>query len=258
MIAWPGPSAAVARCLRDPGKSEMKRLIIVSFAFLGWAFYLLSGGSEFTPPVDPGEQSAKTSRSGDPAALSNGEAPSGAGPVQAVALVARPAIAPQSARRLSPVLTPAPPRDAPPEPAIGPTVGQARDQAFAARDLDQVRSSLSQGLTLFPEASPEREMTLASLAQGTAGLRETPVEPPPPEVPAMVIDDPAVDIREVVGTRVNMRDGPGTIYPVIARLSIGNEVEVLGESGTGWLRLRSLPERQIGWIAASLISKAVN
>ncbi len=53
-----------------------------------------------------------------------------------------------------------------------------------------------------------------------------------------------------------MRDGPGTIYPVVARLDIGHNVEVLGDSGTGWLRLRTLPEDQFGWISSSLVSPA--
>ena len=59
----------------------------------------------------------------------------------------------------------------------------------------------------------------------------------------------------MAGTRVNMRDGPGTIYPVILRLRIGQQVEVLETSGTGWLRLRTVQGQQVGWVAASLISK---
>ena len=63
----------------------------------------------------------------------------------------------------------------------------------------------------------------------------------------------ATDLREVAGTRVNMRDGPGTIYPVIARLHLGQEVEVLDDSGTGWLRLRTTEGRVTGWASKSLI-----
>jgi hypothetical protein len=124
--------------------------------------------------------------------------------------------------------------------------------------LAQIRAGLSQGLTLFPGTVPTAQpLMLASLEQGTAGLIAAPL----PVIAATVQPDtvasaaPRVDLREVTGTRVNMRDGPGTIYPVVSRLTIGHKVEVLGESGTGWLRLRILPEEQIGWIAASLISK---
>ena len=100
-------------------------------------------------------------------------------------------------------------------------------------------------------------LMLASLEQGAAGLTVAVpvVENENPAEPAASSPPPA-DIREITGTRVNMRDGPGTIYPVITRLTIGHEVEVLGESGTGWLRLRTMPEEQIGWISASLVSKA--
>ncbi|MBI6629219.1 SH3 domain-containing protein [Pontibaca sp. S1109L] len=64
-----------------------------------------------------------------------------------------------------------------------------------------------------------------------------------------------IDIRLVIGTNVNMRQGPGTSYPVIARMDLGDKVEVLSDPGNGWLRLRNLREMRIGWIAASLIGK---
>ncbi|MFC3118967.1 SH3 domain-containing protein [Jhaorihella thermophila] len=63
------------------------------------------------------------------------------------------------------------------------------------------------------------------------------------------------DIREIIGTRVNMRDGPGTIYPATARLMLGQKVEVLEDSGTGWLRLKTVQSGLRGWVAASLVSK---
>jgi SH3-like domain-containing protein len=125
----------------------------------------------------------------------------------------------------------------------------------------QVRSSLSQGLTLLPEPNRTSPLALVSLELGASGLRtadpENATSPalasdPAPQTPETA--DP--DLREVTGTRVNMRDGPGTIYPVVARLNIGSKVEVLSDSGTGWLRLRTVPGQQLGWIASSLISKS--
>jgi uncharacterized protein YraI len=98
-------------------------------------------------------------------------------------------------------------------------------------------------------------LVLASLEQGLAGLTSAEPAPEPAPEPVTVAVAPA-DIREITATRVNMRDGPGTTHPILARLSLGHEVEVLGDSGNGWLRLRTLPEQQSGWISASLVSKA--
>ena len=80
-------------------------------------------------------------------------------------------------------------------------------------------------------------MALTACSQITeraaAASSETPAQFPEPEK----------DIREISGTRVNMRDGPGTIYPIIGKATIGQKVEVLSESGTGWLRLRVIAAR---------------
>lgn len=211
------------------------RFVFISFAFLAFAFYQLSGGADFQPPVAP-----------VPPVVAAKPAPTVAPqPVKAASLIASPAIAP-----VDKTLEPAPT-----------DVAALRDsaaEAEAAFNLEQVRTSLGQGLTLFPASDPiAQPLMLASLEQGVAGLRDAPIAEVEPETPqvAQPIAPPA-DIRKVRATRVNMRDGPGTIYPVIMRLTLGKEVEVLGDSGTGWLRLRALPEQTTGWIAASLISKA--
>lgn len=213
----------------------MKSFIFVSFAFLAFAFYEMSGGADFQPPVAPTPPMAESQTAVAPTPSANSQ------PVQAATLVASPAITP-----VDDVLPP----------AVVAAVGDPAIQAAA--DLEQIGTSFGQGLTLFPDSDPiAQPLMLASLEQGVAGLRDAPVtgvEPVLPQVAQPVT--PPADIREVRGTRVNMRDGPGTIYPVIMRLTLGKEVEVLGESGTGWLRLRVLPERTTGWVAASLISKA--
>lgn len=100
--------------------------------------------------------------------------------------------------------------------------------------------------------------TLASLEEGAAALRQVAPEPSTDQAENPVPAEPQKDIREISGTRVNMRDGPGTIYPVIGKAAIGQKVEVLSESGTGWLRLRVLPGQQVGWISASLVRKTSN
>jgi len=209
----------------------MKRFIFVSFAFLAWAFYELSGGTDFQPRVATTPPASHTN-----VAIVTPSAR--ADPVKATTLVASPAIAPVDAAE------------------------NARPKSEPVAGLEPIRTSLNQGLPLFSgSGTTAQPLILASLEQGAAGMSAAPAPtgatPPaatPPE--ATKVAARPTDTREITGTRVNMRDGPGTIYPVISRLMIGHEVEVLDDSGTGWLRLRSMPEQQIGWISASLVSKA--
>ncbi len=221
----------------------MPRLVIVSFMFLAWIFYELSGGTDFVPrgvrPPKPAPQVAE----------------------------AQPHAAPEAA---APRLAPRQPRDSDPGTNTGTDFDRftaetqraalkARQAARADR-LEQVRNSLNQGIAITPGkvgfGETEGSIALTSLAQGLAGFEETTPESVAETAPEPVMRPaPAPDLRAVTGTRVNMRDGPGTIYPVVARLVMGHQVEVLSTSGTGWLRLRTLPERQIGWVAASLVSK---
>lgn len=232
----------------------MPRLIIISFLFMGFAFYELSGGAEFEPrgvrPPKPERQAVQA-------------------PPRPKLKLDPPVLAPRRFRMDDP--------DAEVISEKQRIAALKASQAERAERLAQIRSELGNGfdgglggglgggLVFYPgpDGSGNSDSTggaggieLSVLQQGAAGLHEAAPEPAAaPAPPPAPLTEPEPDIREVTGTRVNMRDGPGTIYAVIARLNIGHEVEVLGESGTGWLRLRTVPERQIGWVASSLISK---
>lgn len=208
------------------------RFVLISFVFMGLAFYELSGGTDFEPrglrPEKP-EPVAYVPKQ-KPAPVSE--------PVTAVALVAKPVLEPRKTTTVQ--------RAPDPEPEL-------TAEETAAR-LAQISVSLQSGLNTAGQELGTT-FTLASLEQGASSFQLAPTEEPVTEPQAAELSEPEPDIREILGTRVNMRDGPGTIYPVVARLNIGHKVEVLSESGTGWLRLRVLPEQQMGWIAASLVSK---
>lgn len=66
--------------------------------------------------------------------------------------------------------------------------------------------------------------------------------------------DPEPDIRAVTSARVNMRNGPGTEYDVIGQLVQGALAEVLAAPGNGWLRIRSLEDQRVGWMAERLLA----
>ena len=65
-----------------------------------------------------------------------------------------------------------------------------------------------------------------------------------------------VDIREVAGSRVNMRDGPGTTYAVLVTLNSGTTAEVIGRNDDGWVRVRVQDSGLEGWMAERLLSPA--
>lgn len=205
------------------------RFVLISFAFLGFAFYELSGGADFEPRGVRPDKPEKVAYTPAPKPTPVAE------PVTAVALVAKPVLKPRQAKVEAP------------EPVEEPALTAEE----TAKRLAQIKPGLQSGLNGFGQ-NVGASLTLASLEQGAASF-QTNTEPEAPQAAAP--EEPKADIREILGTRVNMRDGPGTIYPVVARLNIGHKVEVLSESGTGWLRLRVLPEQQMGWIAASLVSK---
>lgn len=69
-----------------------------------------------------------------------------------------------------------------------------------------------------------------------------------------VLPETPADIREVSGSRVNMRQGPGVHFSVVVTLSRGDEVEVLQEPGNGWVKLKVIEDGRIGWMSARLVT----
>ncbi|WP_246139475.1 SH3 domain-containing protein [Phaeobacter marinintestinus] len=208
----------------------MARFIVVTFLFMGIAFYQLSGGSDFEPRGVRAEKTAAVS--------SSVSAPT---PIQV--------------SDAEPVLAPRKDGQAAATPSAAPKPDTAAIEA--AVRLAKARVSLSDGLTLLGDQNSVQGLQLASLSEGVIGLRTAPTEETETsdEPATQEYTSPEPDIREVKGTRVNMRHGPGTNYEVVTSLTLGHEVEVLSDSGTGWLRLRTRPEGTMGWISASLIAK---
>jgi uncharacterized protein YgiM (DUF1202 family) len=62
-------------------------------------------------------------------------------------------------------------------------------------------------------------------------------------------------IRRVNGDLVNMRTGPGTSNAVIGQLPRGAAVEILGDNGAGWVRLRPVDGGPEGWVADFLLTR---
>jgi len=218
----------------------MSRFVVVSFAFLGWGFYELSGGADFKPPERP-----------DPVIKTEQAAPAAA--VVQTASLTKP--------QAEPVLTKRVRQQFPaPDDRSERQADLAREASDSRRDV--LSQELAGGSGLFQLADDSSVFEVASLGDDNiqlVSLTQPGAATPQPEPrPAASVEPAGPDIREITGSRVNMRGGPGTVYPVLERLTLGNEVEILGDSGTGWLRLRTAESGKVGWIAASLISKKAN
>ncbi len=190
----------------------MVRLILVTFAFLGFAFYQMSGGSDFEPvsaQFAEDKANALTAQTTDNADVTR------------VALNLTSVDDVLEGRAAVPVNLP-----------------QQKTLEAEATITQAVQQGES--VTLIP-----------SLIAGANPVPEpTPVAAPAPQTTTIGF----VETRVVSGNRVNVRGGPGTTFNVVGRLVRGDEVEVLEDTGTGWVRFRSVDNDTQGWIADFLLT----
>ena len=115
-------------------------------------------------------------------------------------------------------------------------------------DLQAILLSASASLTP-TETSPQVPFVfIGETVEPTATPTSTPTSTPIPIPPAT----PACTIAIVTTTGLNIRSGPSTDYPVIAGITWGDSVAVLGQSSGGaWIFVRTNDGTQ-GWITRSL------
>lgn len=172
----------------------MTRFVFLSFAFIGWAFYEVSGGQDFAPA--PPERLAALERAD-----------------------AQPATAQQEG-----------PRD---ETEVDISAALAAESAPLPKPIPV-------SIVSAPVATPDQERVA--------------LIPSPEELASVVVvEETPADIREVRGSRVNMRSGPGTQFSVLGTLRRGERVEVLREPGNGWAKLKVEDTGRIGWMASRLL-----
>jgi len=200
----------------------MNKFVILSFAFLGWVFWELSGGSDFEPKTQ-----AQVTKKRTPEKVEDG-------PVVARAALSVPIVKASATPVVKPVA--ATPLATKPEAADF----QAPDAAATAQPV--VVASLDSGIEAFatPGTPVLVKPTTAELAiQDTLALAlET---------------QSTTDLRRVRGSRVNMRGGPGTSFSVLMVLPRDREVEVLRENGSGWVKLKDSETGRIGWMASKML-----
>ncbi len=213
----------------------MNKFVFLSFIFMGWAFYEMTGGNEFVPQ--------------EPARIAKYKA-----------LETERAEAARELERKHKAATAEKARESKKELVAAETERVAMQ--VAALDLTKTDATLEQASlitqtpltrrkSLYPTPVPPvtPETPVPSLATMSA------VAPQPTE-PLTILQpkDPA-DLRQVRGSRANMRGGPGTSYAVLSTLNRGDEVEVLKQSENGWVKLKVVESGRIGWMSARLLTK---
>ena len=221
----------------------MNKFVFLSFVVLGWVFFELSGGSDFKPRVDPALTDTASTLLAAPGLAKPGTDKPEPDKSIAIATTAMTVPTPTSEADADVVTVV--------EIATAPA-GESSETGFPSRiDLaelpDVTLASLGQGGTEFGGLLAGFDPNALALASTVTNVTASKVDSQP--------EEPVADVRTVSANHVNMRHGPGTTYDVVTRLKLGDEVEVLDDSGTGWLRLRLVSDRTVGWISASLISK---
>jgi hypothetical protein len=201
------------------GEYELIRLIIVTFGFLGWAFYEMSGGADFDP------QATRMARIDVPESVEEEK-------LDAVSPDTQAAL-PQNVTR------------------IALNLNSVQDVVRPARTLQTETPPVLSTAQELETALSEEEPTVVLPSLLFDRVVITPVDFGAETSGSQV----GIDIRAVSGNSVNVRGGPGTNYSVVNRLVRGDQVEVLQNPGDGWVKLRPVDGGQIGWMAEFLLTE---
>ncbi|WP_270726133.1 SH3 domain-containing protein [Shimia sp. Alg240-R146] len=209
----------------------MNKFVVVSLAVMAWAFYELSGGSDFEPKYRRDVVQAQTQNplvSPEPARIT----PTPIEPVVTQAAAVVPTVHRTSEAKIETVTA------TPASHASFLNVSAASAESFQTPKV----ASLSQTDSFAaPDTKIETQPTLAA-------LNSTDV----------ILDAPQKDLRAVRGSRVNLRGGPGTSFAVLGVLTRGQEVEVLRDEGKGWVKLRDQETGRVGWMAGKMLAQITN
>lgn len=231
----------------------MWQFMFVTFAFLGFAFYHLSGGAEY----EPAPNSLQARGAAQPDAASPHDAP-----VRVVAKTPEAKAAADTplagfdleemAREATRDL-PSPPESgiahAPVNGAGLESVGaEGASEATSVAAIDAaVRGTI--GNTLNVVQSDDAVFSLETYVANAS--QEIMIPRPTAETPGQPAEQH--DLREVTGEVANMRTGPGTDFAPVGVLTRGTQIAVLEEPGNGWIMMEVLDTGETGWMADWLV-----
>ncbi|WP_339856208.1 SH3 domain-containing protein [Roseovarius nubinhibens] len=259
---------------------------MITFGFLGFAFYELSGGADYAPSDNSLQAHMQRDRaerqvaaaSATPAEtpVTSAAKPARASPEVTLATVKAETLSATSGRdaAIDLALAKALQDSKGTPPATKATEAKVTTAAQTVIGLGELtgRTGNGNGVNLVLASAGSADASgMGALGQGLeyvqvasadsrnvagAGQTASPSEVKPEENFVVLSTDRAPDMREVTGNVVNMRSGPGTKYGRLDQLNRGAKVEVLEDMGNGWLRLRVEETGRVGYMAARLVSDA--
>ncbi|MEI4260919.1 SH3 domain-containing protein [Roseovarius sp. D0-M9] len=225
----------------------MWRFILISFGFMGFAFYEASGGGDYAPA--PGSIQVAMQDKSFFAPARDMSAPTAVASVPA----AEPKLPLAQTANAQPKRTPTTKTEI--------RGGQRQEPVVLAGLSGIPKNELGGAGTTFVSASeslngggamvqrPLDGIGAFSAETLVADVRDTPIDQ------AVVSTRNVADIRRVAGDSANMRSGPGTDFEAVDQLTRGTDVEVLDRRGA-WVELRDLNTGQTGWMADWLVTAA--
>ncbi|WP_108836371.1 SH3 domain-containing protein [Tateyamaria sp. Alg231-49] len=217
----------------------MWRFILISFAFLGFVFYEMSGGGEFD------SEELRRSRVETPPVVETSN-PETSQTAQA------PLQDPEDVTRVSLSLTSV-------NDVLRPTnLRTQRAKVIAnaneVEQTDQVLSEAAPAVILPSLIMDQSAVTTVTFGQDANDQQIVAVSAPAASAAPAAQEASAFDVRSVTGDSVNVRGGPGTDFSVVTRMVRGDKVEILQDPGQGWVQLRLVGGGPVGWMADFLLS----
>lgn len=210
----------------------MKQFILLSFGFMGWTFYEMSGGDAFEP--DSLRKAALQPEIQKPVEQPVVIQASAFAPVETAVVDTDPPLNPVSAEVT--------------RVALNLTTLQGLESDLAADEGDIITASASNDIGV-----PQNVGTLLSSAD-TPAIIPSLINPADGQGTNAALGLQTIDdVRRVSGNRVNVRGGPGTNFGVVSKLVQGDAVEVLIDDGNGWVKMRPLDGGPEGWMADFLL-----
>jgi hypothetical protein len=228
------------------GDCAMWRFILISFAFLGWSFYELSGGADYKPATNSIQVRAQ---------LDN------ARPKMRPAKVAVTKLAENGAPFAEETVT----RSINSLSDLDLSNGQSFEIRLARVDIPakteppEVTKAVAKSKPVADVSDttlPDHVAKAVAAASLSGAASDSVDRATLAATPDADIAQPVQDIRRVTGNVVNMRSGPGTKYGRIAKLRKNDEVIVLRDPGDGWIKLRVVETGRVGWMADWLVTAA--
>ncbi|MEO0379879.1 MAG: SH3 domain-containing protein [Pseudomonadota bacterium] len=203
----------------------MVRFILVSFAFLAFAFYEMSGGADFDA------EALRQSRVDAPPVVETSD-------LEPTQTAQAPRLDPENVTRVSLSLTNV-------NDVLRPTTLRttpAKVTATVAAKADE------------PLSEEEPVIILPSLIVDRTVIKPVDFNNNTEAQKVVAVSTGGLDVRSVSGNSVNVRGGPGTNYSVVDRMVRGDKVEILQDPGTGWVQLRPVGGGTVGWMADFLLN----